>query len=202
MLEMKDVWFDYDGVDVLKGVSLSVEVGEIVGLVAPSGYGKSTVARLLSGYLKAKSGSVLVDGEDCFKVSGFHPVQLVHQHPEKAVNPRMKVEKILKEGWDVSDDVLASFGIGKSWLDKWPNELSGGELQRVCLARVVGPKTKYVLADEMTTMLDVVSTCELLRVLKDLVCKKQIGMLFISHDLDLVERYCDRVVVLSELNGL
>ena len=71
---------------------------------------------------------------------GYHPVQLVLQHPEKAVNPRWKMDKILNEGWNPDKEVLKSLGIEQEWLSRWPNELSGGELQRICVARALGPK--------------------------------------------------------------
>ena len=105
-------------------------------------------------------GNITIDGLPVSK-KGFHPVQLVFQHPEKAVNPRWKMEKILNEGWKPDPELLALLGIEQEWLTRWPNELSGGELQRFCVARALGPSTRFLIADEMTTMLDAITQAQI-----------------------------------------
>lgn len=166
MLKVENLSFSYDGKnEILKNVSLEVKPGEVLGLMAPSGFGKSTLGKLMAGYIKAPKGTVTVDGLDINDLRGFLPVQMVHQAPEKNVNIRWKVDKILNEGWQVNEDVKEKFGIEESFLDKFPTELSGGELQRVCIARVLSKDTKYLIADEVTTMLDSISQAQICHLL-------------------------------------
>ncbi|MDI7252537.1 MAG: ATP-binding cassette domain-containing protein, partial [Actinomycetota bacterium] len=128
-LEARGVSFYYRrGEWVLRGASLVVRPGEVVGLQGKSGTGKTTFARIMAGYLRPQEGVVLLDGAP-LPQGGYSPVQLVHQHPERAVNPRWRMREILKEAWDVDEKTLELLGIDRSWLNRWPNELSGGELQ-------------------------------------------------------------------------
>ena len=97
----------------------------------------------------------------CKQISrGFKPVQLIYQHPEKVMNPKWKMSQVLAESWDVKDEDLAQFGIQKSWLTRFPQELSGGELQRFSVLRSLNPNTKFLIADEMTTMLDAITQAQ------------------------------------------
>lgn len=201
MLRVENLSFSYGGKkEILKGVSLSLNPGEVLGLMAPSGFGKSTLGKIMAGYIKVKKGIVTVDGVDINNLKGFLPVQMVHQAPEKNVNIRWKVEKILNEGWQVNADVKEKFGIEESFLDKFPTELSGGELQRVCIARVLSKDTKYLIADEVTTMLDSISQAQICCLLVHFAKKHGLGILFISHNKALVEAISDRVIDLREIN--
>ncbi|MDR1028788.1 MAG: ATP-binding cassette domain-containing protein, partial [Clostridiales Family XIII bacterium] len=145
-LEAKNIGFRYEGkgARILKGVNLSVESGERLALVGPSGCGKSTLARLLSGYLTPDRGEALWNGKPLPR-KGYCPVQMIWQHPESAVNPRLKMERILCESWTPDRELLAGMGIEAGWMTRWPGELSGGELQRFCIARVLGPDTKFLI---------------------------------------------------------
>lgn len=203
MLKVENLNFSYDGKnEILKNVSLEVKPGEVLGLMAPSGFGKSTLGKLMAGYIKAPKGTVTVDGLDINDLRGFLPVQMVHQAPEKNVNIRWKVEKILNEGWEVDSDVKEKFGIENSFLNKFPTELSGGELQRICIARVLPKDTKYLIADEVTTMLDSISQAQICHLLIHFAKKHGLGILFISHNKALVEKVADRVVDLTEINKI
>ena len=203
MLKVENLSFSYDGKnEILKNVSLEVKPGEVLGLMAPSGFGKSTLGKLMAGYIKAPKGTVTVDGLDINDLRGFLPVQMVHQAPEKNVNIRWKVEKILNEGWEVDPDVKEKFGIENSFLNKFPTELSGGELQRICIARVLSKDTKYLIADEVTTMLDSISQAQICHLLIHFAKKHGLGILFISHNKALVEKVADRVVDLTEINKI
>ena len=203
MLKVKNLSFSYDGKnEILKNVSLEVKPGEVLGLMAPSGFGKSTLGKLMAGYIKAPSGTVTVDGLDINDLRGFLPVQMVHQAPEKNVNIRWKVEKILNEGWEVDSDVKEKFGIENSFLNKFPTELSGGELQRICIARVLSKDAKYLIADEVTTMLDSISQAQICHLLIHFAKKHGLGILFISHNKALVDKVADRVVDLTEVNKI
>lgn len=201
MIELRDVSFSYEKeTPIIKDLNLNLNENEILGLVAPSGYGKSTLGQIMSGYLKADSGSVLVDGVEIEKLKGFCKVQMIHQHPEKSVNPNWKVGKILNEGWQVSDEVIKSFGIKDFWLKNFPAELSGGELQRICIARIMHENTKYLIADEITTMLDTITQVKLLSELISYIRKRKMGMLFITHNEALIEKISDRIIDLREIN--
>lgn len=203
MLKVENLNFSYDGKnEILKNVSLEVKPGEVLGLMAPSGFGKSTLGKLMAGYIKAPKGTVTVDGLDINDLRGFLPVQMVHQAPEKNVNIRWKVGKILNEGRDVDSDVKEKFGIENSFLNKFPTELSGGELQRICIARVLSKDTKYLIADEVTTMLDSISQAQICHLLIHFAKKHGLGILFISHNKALVEKVADRVVDLTEINKI
>lgn len=203
MLRVENLSFSYDGKKkILKDVSLSLKSGEILGFMAPSGFGKSTLGKLMAGYIKAPRGAVTVDGKDINDLKGFLPVQMVHQAPEKNVNIRWKVEKILNEGWQVNSDVKEKFGIEDSFLDKFPTELSGGELQRVCIARVLSKDTKYLIADEVTTMLDSISQAQICHLLIHFAKKHGLGILFISHNQALLEAVADRIVDLTDINKI
>lgn len=203
MLKVENLNFSYDGKnEILKNVSLEVKPGEVLGLMAPSGFGKSTLGKLMAGYIKAPRGTVTVDGLDINDLRGGLPVQMVHQAPEKNVNIRWKVEKILNEGWEVDPDVKEKFGIENSFLNKFPTELSGGELQRICIARVLSKDTKYLIADEVTTMLDSISQAQICHLLIHFAKKHGLGILFISHNKALVEKIADRVVDLTEINKI
>lgn len=203
MLSVDNLSFSYDGKkEILKDLSLSLNRGEIVGLMAPSGFGKSTLGKAMAGYLKVKRGKISVDGVDINDLSGFLPVQMVHQAPEKNVNIRWKVEKILNEGWWVDDDVKEKFGIEESFLKKFPTELSGGELQRICIARVLSSETKYLIADEVTTMLDSITQAQICHLLKHFAKEHNLGILFISHNEALIDALCDRKIDLRDINKI
>lgn len=183
---------------ILNDISLEVQEGERVGIVGPSGYGKSTLSKILAGYEKPVSGQILIDDKP-LPDKGFCPVQMVYQHPELAVNPRWKMEKTLNECWNPDEELLKRMGIEKDWLTRWPSELSGGELQRFCIARVLTPETKFLLCDEITTMLDVITQAQIWKLLLEISEKRNLGMMVITHNMALAERVCTRIVNLPEL---
>lgn len=193
-LEARNVSFHYGKKPwVLKDVSFAMEQDERVGLIGPSGYGKSTLAKLLSGYEKPVTGEILMDGNPLPK-HGYCPVQLIYQHPEKAVNPRWNLKDTLFEGQSSDEAMINSMGLEREWLERYPNELSGGELQRFCIARSLGERTKFLVADEISTMLDVISQAQIWNYLLNVVKESRIGLLVVTHNLALAERLCTRVV--------
>lgn len=196
-LEVKNISFGYgDGPYLFEGVNLTVEQGEIVGLTAPSGYGKTTLCRILAGFEKPLEGSVTIDGAPVSS-KGFHPVQLVFQHPEKAVNPRWKMEKVLNEGGKPDPGLLDLLGIEQEWMTRWPTELSGGELQRFCVARALNENTRFLIADEMTTMLDAITQAQIWHAVLEVAKKRGMGIIIVSHEETLIQRLCDRVIELN-----
>ena len=137
-LEAKNVFFRYTRKSpwVLEDCSLTIERGECVAVTGPSGYGKTTLAKLLAGWQIPDKGEILADGKP-LPTKGSCPVQLICQHPQEAINPRWKLRKVLEESGKLQEDRLGEFGIERAWLDRFAGELSGGELQRFCVARAL-----------------------------------------------------------------
>lgn len=200
LLEVKNVSFGYSKDKlILKNVSFCVEKGERVGLVGPSGYGKSTLSKILAGYLTPTEGEILFNGKP-LPQTGYCPIQLIYQHPEKAINARWKMRQILEEAWSPDDSFLQKIGIEKQWLDRWPNELSGGEMQRFCIARILGPSTKFLLADEISTMLDVITQAQIWQLILSVVKEREMGMIVVTHSEALAQKVCTRTIDLPSLN--
>ena len=202
LLEVKNVSYRYSKNSkwILKDVSFTVDSKERVALVGPSGYGKSTLSKIISGYIKPDKGEVLWDGKPIPKKC-YCPIQMIYQHPEQSVNPRWKMSKILNEGWNVDNNLLDEMGIEKSWLNRWPNELSGGELQRFCIARVLSPETKFLVCDEISTMLDVITQAQIWNLLLKISDKNKLGMLVVTHNIELAKKVCNRVIELPKINN-
>ena len=197
-LEAKNIGFRYENQSWLfQGVNFTLNPGEFVGITAPSGFGKTTFCRILAGLEKPEKGTVTVNGDPLPK-KGYHPVQMVFQHPEKAINPRWKMHKILNEGWKPDEEILELLGIEQEWLMRWPNELSGGELQRFCVARALGPDTRFLIADEMTTMLDAITQAQIWHAVMEIAKKRGMGIVIVSHESKLMERICHRIINFSE----
>ena len=184
---------------LLNKINLTIAPGESLGLTGPSGFGKTTLARLLGGFLKPDKGKILFNGQPLPK-RGFCPVQYIYQHPELAINPRWKAGKILTEAHNPSAELLEALEISASWLDRYPHELSGGELQRLAIARALTSDTRCLIADELSAMLDPLTQALIWKALIDFKRKNNLSWLVISHDNDLLAKVCDRVVDLNSLN--
>ena len=194
-LEAKQLTFGYRGKgrkQVLDGLDLTVAPGERVGLAGPSGRGKTTLCKLLAGYEKPDGGTVLVDGKPLKEYRGICPVQMIWQHPETAVDPLMKLGDTLKEGGPVEEGLLEALHIQPAWLERYPTELSGGELQRFCIARALRPGVKYLLCDEVTAMLDLITQAQIWAFLLEQAEKRDLGLVIVSHNSALIERLCTR----------
>ncbi|MBB3112806.1 peptide/nickel transport system ATP-binding protein [Paenibacillus phyllosphaerae] len=178
---------------LFRNANAALQTGEVVGLLGPSGCGKSTFCRILAGYDSSTEGEVMLDGER-LPSKGYRPVQLIFQHPERAVNPRWKAGAIMNEGWQPDGSMLESLEINPEWLNRWPSELSGGELQRICIARALAPHTRFILADEMTTMLDAITQARIWKTVLELAASRQMGLMVVSHDRHLIDRICTRVI--------
>lgn len=200
LLEARDICFQYNKNHViLNHLNLAVAAGERVALVGASGCGKSTLAAIMAGYLSPSSGQVLFEGK-ALPQAGYCPVQLIYQHPEKAINPRRRLRQSLTEAWNPDDKFLKDMGIEQEWLTRYPTELSGGELQRFCIARALGPQTKFVIADEMSSMLDMITQAQIWEVMLKTIEQRRLGLLIVTHSLDLAKQICSRVVSFKELN--
>jgi peptide/nickel transport system ATP-binding protein len=196
-LKANNIGFFYDRSRwIFRNFNFTIDAGEIVGLSGKSGCGKTTFARVLSGYEQQKEGTVTLNNSPLPK-RGYQPVQLVFQHPEKGVNPKWRMEKVLHEGGKIDGQLLDLLGIKQEWLTRWPNELSGGELQRFCVARALGTGTRFLIADEMTTMLDAITQAQIWHAVLEIARQRKIGVLVISHEEALIRRLCTRVVTFS-----
>lgn len=201
MLEAKDLSYRYgEDSPVLRNVSLRVADGERLALLGPSGRGKSTLALLLAGYLPLQKGTITLDGaslpKDC-----YNPIQLIYQHPEKAMDPRWKVGDTLREAWDVPEELLTAIGAEPDWLTRWPHELSGGQLQRLSILRALSPKTRVLIADEITASLDPITQAQIWSVILREIEKNRTMLVAITHNEALAQRICTRMVHIEELQG-
>lgn len=192
ILEAKELSFRYQNGSrqILNCVSLSLKSGERLGLKAPSGFGKTTFCKILAGYEKPDEGQVLLDGKPLKAFGSYCPVQLIWQHPEQAVNPRLKMKAVLEEGDQIDERIIKGLGIEPEWLNRYPGEISGGEMQRFCIARALGSRTKFLLADEITAMLDLITQSQIWNFLIEEVTNRNIGLLVVSHSDALLDQVC------------
>ena len=201
MLEGHDLTFFYRGrkkTPVIDGLDLTISPGERVGLRGPSGRGKTTLCKLLAGYERPVRGKVLLDGRPIREYRGFCPVQMIWQHPETVVDPLLRMKQIMEEAGDIEERLLEKLHINKEWMDRYPSELSGGELQRFCLARALRAETKYLLCDEITAMLDLVTQAQIWEFILEEAERREIGMLIVSHSEALLKKVCTRIITLNQ----
>ena len=199
ILEAKNLSFRYEesGRKILDQFSLQVDSSERVGILAPSGFGKTTLCKILAGYEEPETGTVLMDGKSLYSYKGYCPVQMIWQHPEQAVNPRLRMRNVFEEGDQVETELIKKLGIEPDWMNRFPTELSGGELQRFCIARALGKRTRFLLADEISTMLDLITQSQIWHFLMEETQRRGIDMIVVSHSPELVEKVCTRVVELK-----
>lgn len=215
LLTMSDVSHCYHTHPVLENISLAINSGESLALLGRSGCGKSTLARLLVGLEKPVSGDIIWQGTSLARMTGAmkkdfrRDIQLVFQDAISAANPRKTVREILAEPlrhlFTLSkteqcariEQLMRDVELESSLLDQRPPQLSGGQLQRVCLARALATRPTLLILDEAVSSLDLVLQAGIIRLLKKLQQHSGIACLFITHDLRLMERFCQRVVVME-----
>ncbi|MGE0007136.1 MAG: ATP-binding cassette domain-containing protein [Parvibaculaceae bacterium] len=201
-------------IEILKGLSFAVEEGAITGIVGESGSGKTSLGRTLIRLLKPDSGRIVFAGRDIGTLSDVEirplrrDLQIVFQDPFSSLNPRKTVGAIIggplllhgvASGRDRRAHVgeaLRQVGLPESFAARYPHELSGGQRQRVGIARAVALRPRFILADEIVSGLDVSSQAQILDLLMTLRREMRFTMAFISHDLSVVRRLCDRVIVM------
>ena len=194
-------------------VSFQVEENEILGIVGESGCGKSTLGRLILRLAEPGSGQVFFQGEEITGIKRNtlrlkrRTMQMVFQNPYASFNPKIKIEGALMEvcryyGMEIEkargkiNQLLADTGLSPDLLQRWPRELSGGQLQRLAIARALLSEPSLLIADEPLSALDVSVQAQLLNLLEDLRRSRSMVMIFISHDMNVVEYFCDRVAVM------
>lgn len=204
-----------DWVKAVEDVSIDVYPGECLGLVGESGSGKTTLGRSILGLEEPRSGSIRFEGEE-IRGRGYHgmrrmrkDLQMIFQDPFSSLNPRLTVQEILTEGLiehgllegdapDVAAHWLEEVGLPADVINRYPHEFSGGQRQRICVARAVAMKPKFVVCDEAVSALDVTIQAQVIDLLMELREKFGLSYLFISHDLSVVKRICDRTVVMRQ----
>ncbi len=194
MLEARGISFGYGrrGPLIVRDFDLAIRPGEVVGLSGPSGRGKSTIGRLLARHLMPAAGTVVVDGNP--PARGFNPVQFLSQSPVFATNPRWAIGRIVTEAWSPDAEAMQQLGVRPAWFSRYPHELSGGEMQRITILRALAPGLRYLIADEITSMLDPLAQADIWKALMAVAKNRAVGILAISHDAHLMARVADRVV--------
>lgn len=198
-------------IEILKGLSFSIPKGAVVGIVGGSGSGKSTLGRALVRLLEPSGGTIRFDGTDITHLdeARLRPLrrrfQMIFQDPMSSLNPRHRVGTIIAEPLrlhrmdSIADRVataLDQVGLPKTFATRFPHELSGGQRQRVGIARAIALEPEFILADEIVSGLDVSSQAQVLNLLERLVADLGLTLAFISHDLSVIRRLCQRTIVL------
>lgn len=203
-------------VDAVKDVSFQIHSGEIFGLIGESGSGKTTLTRIIGGFLKPSSGEITFEGKNLVKANSreWHQlrqqIQFVFQHPQLTFHPRRNIyfacaepirlyhlDRHISEK-DMIRHMLRRVGISEDQWHKYPHEISGGQAQRIAIARALSLNPKLLICDEPTSMLDVSVQAQILRLLLRANEKYHVAMLFISHDLDVIRAVCQRVAVMHK----
>lgn len=217
MLEVSDLRVTFGGrrntVKAVDGVSLRVEPEETLAIVGESGSGKTTVARCVVGLQRPDAGTITFDGQPLGPAAKRQPkakraIQMVFQDPRTSLNPRMTVAALIGEAWrthpaaapaDRTEGLrraLTDVGLDDDVLDRRPGDLSGGQCQRVSIARALAVQPRLLVCDEAVSALDVSVQAQILRLLVDLRASHHLALLFISHDLGVVHQIADRVAVM------
>lgn len=201
-------------VKAVDGVSFHLKKGETLGLVGESGCGKSTLGRTLIRLYEPTEGQIFFKGQDFCKAKGAElrglrrHIQMIFQDPFSSLDPRMSIGDILtqpmkihhlytpKERLDRARELLETVGLRANQLDRYPHEFSGGQRQRISIARAIALEPDLIIADEPVSALDVSIQAQILNLMKDLQEKFKLTFIFISHDLKVIEHFCDRVSVM------
>ena len=201
-------------VKAVENVSLNIKPGEVVGLVGESGSGKTTAGRTILRLLEPTSGEIIFDGVDIAKISRSEmreyrkEMQIIFQDPFASLNPRMTVGDIIGEALQIHNlakgkarqervaDLLERTGLSSAHMRRYPHEFSGGQRQRIGIARALAVDPQFIVADEPVSALDVSIQAQVVNLLQDLKEELGLTLLFIAHDLGVVEYICDTVVVM------
>ena len=199
-------WFNKTHVSAVNNVDLAIRRGETIGVLGESGSGKSTLGLLLAGLLKPSCGKIYYEDEPAiypFKGKIRRDIQILFQHPEISFNPKLVLGKSINEVYKLYDiptednaveEHIRKFGLYREHLERYPHQLSGGELQRAALARILIIKPKVIVLDEPTSMLDYISQAQVIGLLNDIKEEENLTYFFITHNLKLAEIVSDRII--------
>ncbi|HEY4532592.1 MAG TPA: dipeptide/oligopeptide/nickel ABC transporter ATP-binding protein [Fusobacterium sp.] len=198
-------------------VSFSLHEGEFLALIGESGCGKSTLARLICGLLQKTSGTIYYRGQNLENISTHEKrkilrnIQMIFQSPYSSLNPKFRVKDILEEGFFCSRllskkeigerkmvSLLHEVGLKSEVLESYPYQLSGGQCQRVGIARALAANPKMIIADESLTALDMMAQLQILKLFEKIKKERKLSCLFISHDLFVVRKICDGVLIMKD----
>ena len=196
LIEVEDLHVRYGDYEAVKGVSFSLGKGEILGIVGESGSGKSTIAKTLMGLEKPSGGHIAICRSS---------MQMIFQDAVGSLNPRMTVRQTLEEVLKIRDSkrtttsegLLELVGLSRAVLDQYPREMSGGQCQRISIARALACDPEVLIADEPVSALDVSVQARILNLLRDLRRDLGLSILLIAHDLAVVKNVCDRICVME-----
>ena len=209
LIEVTDLHVRYGAYEAVKGVSFSLGKGEILGIVGESGSGKSTIAKTLMGLEKKSAGSITFN----LQPSNFNlrsKIAMIFQDAVGSLNPRMTVRQALAEVLKIKQSnnlksnnqtperLLDLVGLSSAILDQYPREMSGGQCQRVSIARALACEPEVLIADEPVSALDVSVQARVLNLLRDLRQQLGLSILLIAHDLAVVKNVCDRICVMEK----
>ena len=200
LVEVSGLTVGYGGEPVVKGVSFSLGEGEILGIVGESGSGKSTIAKALMGLIAPSGGEIRRQAKS---------MQMIFQDAVGSLNPRMTVRQALDEALlthraaaseqlSSASALVARVGLSEAVLDQYPREMSGGQCQRVSIARALACNPQVLVADEPVSALDVSVQARVLNLLRELRQELGLSILLIAHDLAVVKNVCDRVCVIEK----
>lgn len=224
LLETKNLTIEYKSIKegdnssliAVNDVNLKIYTGEIYALAGESGCGKSTLAKSITKLVQPKSGDIIFEEKSILthdkKSKKLYPknVQMVFQNPYSSLNPKMKIKDILKEPLDINTsltkqekenlvkEILAEVGLQESCLNLYPHEFSGGQRQRIAIARALILNPKFLIADEPVSALDASIQAQIINLLKELKQKRNLTILFISHDMNVIKYLADRVGVMHQ----
>lgn len=199
--------------ELLHDVSLEIKAGEAVALMGGSGSGKSTLARILLRLLSCDSGKIYFQGQNITQATAKdlsifrRNVQFISQRPESFLDPRQTLGSSLREAFIVFNlpydeekikEMLDLVKLNAELLQRYPHQVSGGEIQRICLVRALLLEPKLLILDEPTSMLDISVQAQILHLLRDIRREKQLAYLFITHDKQLAKWLCDRVLHIDQ----
>ncbi len=207
MLSVKNLSKSFEKYRAVDNISFDVGPGEIFGLVGESGSGKTTLARLILDLIPKDSGEIILKGNS----KNFRKkIQMVFQDPQNSLNPKMRVGQILSEPLILHNivprsllpeklrELMQKVRLDEKFLARFPYALSGGERQRVNLARALAVAPEIIILDEPISSLDVTTQAEIIQLLKKIKLEQDLTYIFISHDLNLVENFCQRAAVMEK----
>lgn len=200
---------------VLEDVSFSLNSGEVLGIVGESGSGKSTIAKIITRFVDVTDGSILLEGNDITHAKGeklrqiYDDIQMVFQTPGGSFDPRRTlgdgVAAVLRnqglsktEAWEKASEMMVLCGLPFEFMLRYPHQVSGGECQRAAIARALVVEPKILICDEATSALDVTIQQQIMELLASIQKKQKMSFIFISHNLALVQDFCDRVIVMQD----